>query len=89
MPLPMMPVPVLLGAILCGMVVEGAALLAFHARTGRGPAAAHLLPNLGAGAALLLAALLAAEGAGWPGVCACLLAALVCHVLDLKARWGV
>ena len=84
-----MPVPVLIVAILGGMVLEAAALLAFRARTGRGPAAAHLLPNLGAGAALLMAALLAVEGAGWLGVSACLLGALVCHVADLRVRWRV
>lgn len=85
----MTAVPVLLAVILGGTVIEAAVLLLYRARTGRGPAAAALLPNLGAGAALLGAALLAAEGAGWLGVAACLLGAGVCHVLDLRARWGV
>ena len=85
----MTPASVLLLAILAGMVVEAAALLLFRARTGRGPPAARLLPNFGAGAALLVTALLAAEGAGWMALSACLLGALVCHGLDLRARWEV
>ena len=84
-----MPASLLFAAILAGMVAEGMALLVFRARTGRGPAVATLLPNLGAGAALLLAALLAVEGVTWLGVASCLLASLVCHVLDLRGRWTV
>ena len=79
----------LFAAVLCCTAVEAAALLFFHARTGRGPAPAHLLPNLGAGAALLLAALLAAQNAPWLAVAAALGGALVCHLLDLRSRWHV
>lgn len=82
-----MPVSALLAAILGGVVIEAAALLALRARTGRGPAAAQLLSNLGAGAFLLLAALAAVQGLAWPAMAACLLGALVCHVLDLRLRW--
>lgn len=83
-----MPIPALLAAILAGVALEAAALLLFHARTGRGPAPRALLPNLGAGACLLGAALAAAEGVPWFGVAACLAGSLACHVLDLRARWN-
>ena len=69
------------------MALEAAALLFYRARTGRGPAPGMLLPNLGAGAMLLLATLLALEGVAWPAVALCLFGGLVGHVLDLRARW--
>ena len=74
--------------ILAGMLAEAAVLLGYRARTGRGPAPGSLLPNLAAGALLLLALLAALEGAGWPVIALSLLGALVAHVIDLRARWG-
>lgn len=46
-----------------------------------------LLPNLLAGLSLALALRLGLGGAGVPWVAACLAAAGVCHLLDLRARW--
>jgi hypothetical protein len=65
-----------------------ALLLAFlHARRGRGPAAADLLPTVAAGLFLLLALRGALVGAGWPWIAASLAAALAAHVADLVRRW--
>lgn len=77
----------LLACILAGMVLEGIALLAWHHRTGGGLGPGALLPNLAAGACLLLAMLLALEAAWWPLTAACLGGALVAHILDLTKRW--
>ncbi|RTL45718.1 MAG: hypothetical protein EKK53_05035 [Burkholderiales bacterium] len=46
-----------------------------------------LLPNLLAGLSLALALRLGLGGAGTAWVAACLVAAGVCHVFDLRARW--
>ena len=71
--------------ILALMVAEGAGLLAWRRWTGRGPRP--ILPNLLAGASLLLALRLALDGAAaaWIGVA--LLAGLAAHLADLRGRW--
>ena len=73
--------------ILLITALECAALLAYTAWTGRGIPAADLLPNLLAGACLILALRLAASGAEWTVVGPCMLASLAAHLADLKRRW--
>ncbi len=75
--------------ILLLVLAEAAALLALHRATGRGPAPAALLPNLAAGACLLLALRCGLRGAAWPVLALCLLGSLVAHLVDLRGRWGV
>ena len=67
--------------------VEGLALLAWRARTGRGPAPRALIANLTAGACLLLVARALLNGAGPLATLVPLTLALVAHVFDLAARW--
>jgi hypothetical protein len=69
------------------IVVEGLALLVFRAKTGGGIAARALLPNLAAGACLLLLARALITGAGALFTLAALTGALVAHAIDLAARW--
>lgn len=73
--------------ILVLVVVEALALFALHRLTGRGPAAADLLPNLAAGACLLLAVHAALLDRPWVWVAAPLAAGLLAHLLDLSRRW--
>jgi hypothetical protein len=73
--------------IVAGMVLEGLALCLWYRRTGRGISPGALLPNLASGALLLLAMQLALDGAWWVWVSACLLGALVGHLIDLGQRW--
>ena len=58
------------------------------ARRGSGITWRALLPNLLAGAALLLALRAAITGAAWPWIAAWLAAAGLAHVADLRVRWG-
>lgn len=67
--------------------VEGLALLAWRAKTGRGPAPLGLIANLSAGACLLLVARTLITGTGAMATLAALTLALVAHVIDLVARW--
>ncbi len=60
--------------------------LYWHMRR-RGIAPAQLLPNLLAGASLLLALRLALSGYAWPWYVACLALAGVANVADLRQRW--
>ena len=62
--MPAIPLLTVVDAILLLVALEGAVLVAWRARTGRGPALAQLASFLGAGAALLVA--LRAALAGWP-----------------------
>jgi hypothetical protein len=55
--------------------------------TRRGITPAELLPNLFAGALLLLALRLALSGYPWPWYTACLAAAGIANVADLRQRW--
>lgn len=54
---------------------------------GRGIAPTQLLPNLLAGALLLLALRLALSGYSWPWYTACLALSGVANVADLRQRW--
>ncbi len=73
--------------ILLLVLAEAVALLALHRATGRGPPPAALLPNLAAGACLLLALRSALRGAPWPLLALCLLGSLLAHLADLRERW--
>lgn len=55
--------------------------------TRRGIAPVRLLPNLLAGAALLLALRLALSDFAWPWYTACLAIAGIANVTDLRQRW--
>ena len=76
----------IIDVILALVALEGMALLLWHRRTGRGPAAIPLLCNLASGAALMLAVRAALTGATWPAVAACLLLSLVAHASELFLR---
>lgn len=76
----------IIDVILALVALEGAALLLWHRRTGRGPAAIPLLCNLASGAALMLAVRAALTGAAWPAVATCLLLSLVAHASELVLR---
>lgn len=73
--------------VLAVVVAEAAGLLLLHRATGRGPAPAAALPNLLAGFMLLLALRFGLAGAGLPAMGACLAAAGLAHVVDLRHRW--
>lgn len=73
--------------ILLLVLAEAVGLVALHRATGHGPAPGALLPNLAAGACLLLALRFALRGAAWPVLALCLLGSLVAHLLDLRDRW--
>lgn len=75
-------------ALAC-LALEACVLLVWHARTGRGLAPRWLLPNLAAGACLMLALRAASAGGSAFVIAAWLAAALVAHGLDLMRRWPV
>lgn len=74
--------------ILAGMALEALALVILHRQTGRGPAPAAILPNITAGAMLLLGMRVALSGSWWGWVSLCLLLGLVAHLADLRQRWS-
>ncbi len=73
--------------ILALLALEFAALAAWRAVTGGGPAPRALLPFLLAGACFALALRAALTGQGWAWVAAPLGAAFLAHVWDLAQRW--
>lgn len=73
--------------ILLLVVVEVAVLGYIRARRGSGIAWWALLPNLLAGAALLLALRAAITGAAWPWIALWLAVAGLAHLADLRTRW--
>ncbi|RAI45216.1 hypothetical protein [Rhodoplanes roseus] len=72
--------------ILALVAVEVAGLALLGRLTARVPPLRMLLPNLLAGAFLLLAVRAALVQAAWQWVAACLTAALIAHVADLTSR---
>ncbi len=74
--------------ILALIALEGVGLLVLRRVTGRGPSAGALLPNLLAGAALLVAMRLALTGEAPALVGLALLAGLLAHLADLRGRWN-
>ena len=77
----------LVDLILLLVVFEAAALLLYWHRTARGVAPFDLLPNLCAGAFLLLALRVTLSGGGWMPASGCLAAAGLAHLTDLYCRW--
>jgi hypothetical protein len=77
----------LVDLILIIVVIEGGCLSIFWRSRRRGVSPGDLLPNLCAGAFLLLALRLALGGAGWELSCASLAAAGLAHLVDLSRRW--
>ena len=73
--------------ILVVVVLEAAALLLYWARARRGIAPLDLLPNLCAGALLLLALRATLAGSGWMIASLCLSAAGLAHLTDVYRRW--
>jgi len=74
-------------AILVLVLLEAIVLSALHLRTRRGIAPADLLPNLLAGAFLLLALRAALTAARWEWIALALSAAFAAHLTDLARRW--
>jgi hypothetical protein len=77
----------LVDLILIVVIVEATALLLFWRYARRGIAPGDLLPNLCAGALLLLALRITLGGGGWGPACGCLAAAGVAHLIDVSRRW--
>ena len=77
----------LVDLILVVVVIEAAVLLLYWARAGRGIAPFDLLPNLCAGAFLLLALRATLAGAGWRMASFFLAAAGLAHLTDVYRRW--
>lgn len=73
--------------ILALTVLEAIAVTLYSRRTGRGVKGANLLPNLLAGACLLLAVRGALTGSSWTRIALSLLGALLAHLADLRQRW--
>lgn len=74
--------------VLLVTLVEAVLVVAYHRRTGRGPAPADFLGNLASGVCLMLA-LRGALTAGWWGwIALALLAAFLAHLIDLRRRWS-
>ena len=77
----------LVDLILILVVIEAVALLLYWGRAKRGVAPFDWLPNLCAGAFLLLALRATLGGGGWTLASGCLAAAGLAHVADLYRRW--
>jgi hypothetical protein len=73
--------------VLAITAIEAALLVAYHRRTGRGPAPAALFGNLLSGVCLMLALRAALVDAWWGWVALWLLAAFGAHLSDLRRRW--
>ncbi len=73
--------------ILALMAVEAVALAVLYHMTGRGIAPVRLLPNLLAGAFLMLALRASLTGAGATAIGSWLALGLVGHLADLALRW--
>ena len=77
----------LVDLILLIVAIEAVVLIVYWRKTGKGIAPRNLLPNLIAGALLLLALRLTLAQAGWMAICGCLAAAGVANVIDIMRRW--
>lgn len=73
--------------LLAIIVIEAVAISAYWRATGRGIAPRDLLPNLIAGAMLVLALRFALVGMDWTWIAGALAAAGAASVVDLKRRW--
>jgi hypothetical protein len=77
----------LIDLILIVVVLEAGLLSLLWRYARRGIAPADLLPNLCAGAFLLLALRATLAGAGWMVASGCLAAAGLAHLIDIYRRW--
>jgi hypothetical protein len=77
----------LVDLILVVVVLEAAVLVLYWRQARRGIAPFDLLPNLCAGAFLLLALRATLAGAGWMMVSGCLAGAGLAHLTDVYRRW--
>lgn len=77
----------LVDLILILVVVEALALILYWHRARRGITPLDLLPNLCAGAFLLLALRATLAGSGWMTASGCLALAGLAHLIDLYRRW--
>ena len=73
--------------ILAIVAAEVVVITLYWNATRRGIAPAQLLPNLLAGALLLLALRLSLSNYAWPWYTACLALAGIANVADLRQRW--
>jgi hypothetical protein len=73
--------------VLLVLLLEALLLWLWHRRGGRGPAPRAVLPNLAAGAALVVALRVVQAGGSAPAVLGLLSLALVAHLADLRQRW--
>jgi hypothetical protein len=73
--------------ILAIVAIEIVAITMYWQAKGRGIAPAQLLPNLAAGALLLLALRFSLSGYAWPWYTACLALAGIANIADLRQRW--
>jgi len=77
----------LVDLILIIVAIEAVYLLIHWRSTGRGVSPGDLLPNLFAGAFLLMALRFSLGGAGWGLCCGSLAVAGLAHMVDLCRRW--
>jgi hypothetical protein len=77
----------LVDLILIIVAIEAAGLVVYWRFRRQGVSPGDLLPNLFAGAFLLLALRLSLGGAGWELSCASLAVAGIAHLADLARRW--
>ena len=77
----------LIDLILIVVAIEAVVLVWAWRYARRGIAPGDLLPNLCAGAFLLLALRATLAGGGWMIACGCLAAAGLAHVIDVSRRW--
>jgi uncharacterized membrane protein SirB2 len=78
---------VLIDLVIALTVLEGLAIAAWHARTGRGLAPADYALNLVSGLCLMVALRCALLQASWLWIALSLLAAGVAHAADIWKRW--
>jgi uncharacterized membrane protein len=77
----------LVDLILIVVLLEAVALLLYWHRAQRGIGPFDLLPNLCAGAFLLLALRATLAGSGWRTASFCLAVAGLAHLIDIYRRW--
>ena len=77
----------LVGGIVALIVIEACILVWRHRTTGIGAPPSVVLPNLLAGATLMLGIQLAIWDQVYPGVFICLTVAGLCHSLEYRNHW--
>ena len=73
--------------VLVVLALEAIALVLWHQLGGSGPGPRQVLPNLAAGALLVLALRACIGGAAGALILLCLAGALLAHLADLRSRW--